>query len=305
MRSYYGYDGQGSVRFLMDSNGNVADQYTYSSFGETLFKSGPTDNVNLYDGEKQDGNTGFYNLRARWMNPGVGRFQSMDSFDGDEEDPLSLHRYLFVADDPMDKIDPLGQSLTPIVPGLTPEHKPLAGGVGALLKVQKLTDLIPGISISPGETAIQRGSGLVGTVGYFAEYQGHSGGDLIVPLLPKPGKLDCTEFISYCFQTPIYRTFEFDNNPYFSQVDSPERGDVLIWQARKPKKVDAKHPAYQGHAAIYTGLGGGHAILHSSGSRGVAETNDFVAGYYKNTLKYKNVDEKFYRNIESGLSARE
>ena len=112
VRGYYGYDGQGSVRFLMDSTGNVTDQYTYSSFGETLFKSGATDNAFLYDSEQQDGNTGFYNLRARWMNPGVGRFISVDSKFGHNDDPLSLHKYMFVDDNPENKVDPSGYDST-------------------------------------------------------------------------------------------------------------------------------------------------------------------------------------------------
>ncbi len=119
VRSYYGYDGQGSVRFLMDSTGNVTDQYTYTAFGETLSQGGPTSNSFLYDGESQDSNTGLYNLRARWMNPGVGRFQSMDTAAGSAEDPLSFHRYLFVEDDSVNKIDPSGMEAKSGPYGLT------------------------------------------------------------------------------------------------------------------------------------------------------------------------------------------
>src|SRR5208337_3671200 len=79
VRNYYGYDGQGSVRFLMDSSGNVTDQYTYSSFGENLFTSGTTSNSFQYDGEQYDSILGQYYLRARWMNPGNGRFLTMDA----------------------------------------------------------------------------------------------------------------------------------------------------------------------------------------------------------------------------------
>ena len=106
--SYYGYDGQGSVRYLMDGTGTVTDTYDYDAFGNLLNQTGTTANVFKYDGEEQSPNTGFYNLRARWMNPGIGRFQMMDSFDGDQEDPLTLNKYSFSENNPENRIDPSG-----------------------------------------------------------------------------------------------------------------------------------------------------------------------------------------------------
>jgi len=106
--SYYGYDGQGSVRYLMDVNGNVTDTYTYDSFGNQISKTGTTPNVFLYDGEQLDANTGFYNLRARWMNPSIGRFHSMDMYEGQTDDPLSLHKYAYGSNNPINENDPTG-----------------------------------------------------------------------------------------------------------------------------------------------------------------------------------------------------
>ncbi len=48
--------------------------------------------------------------RARWMNPNSGRFQTMDTFEGEVECPQTLHKYGYGADDPVNEIDPLGQS---------------------------------------------------------------------------------------------------------------------------------------------------------------------------------------------------
>ena len=83
--SFYGYDGQGSVRYLMDGTGNVTDTYTLDSFGNSMSSTGTTPNNYQYDGEQLDANTGFYNLRARWMKPSIGRFQTMDSYEGDKK----------------------------------------------------------------------------------------------------------------------------------------------------------------------------------------------------------------------------
>jgi hypothetical protein len=45
---------------------------------------------------------------ARWMNPSSGRFMTLDTAEGENEDPLSLHKYLYVADNPINRIDPTG-----------------------------------------------------------------------------------------------------------------------------------------------------------------------------------------------------
>jgi hypothetical protein len=45
------------------------------------------------------------------MNPTLGRFQSMDSDEGDQEDPLSLHKYSFTASNPENDIDPSGNDI--------------------------------------------------------------------------------------------------------------------------------------------------------------------------------------------------
>jgi len=60
------------------------------------------------DAEYRDSDTGLIYLRARWMNPTLGRFQSMDSDEGENDDPLSLHKYTFASGDPQDRIDPSG-----------------------------------------------------------------------------------------------------------------------------------------------------------------------------------------------------
>src|SRR5208337_2481244 len=62
----------------------------------------------LYCGEQFDPDLGFYYLRARYLNPNSGRFWTMDTYEGDQEEPLSLHKYLYGADNPVNNIDPSG-----------------------------------------------------------------------------------------------------------------------------------------------------------------------------------------------------
>ena len=70
---------------------------------------GETANRFLVTGEYLDPNTGYYYLRARWLNPDTGRFVSTDPHPGVIFDPPTLHRYLYSINDPVNRIDPGGQ----------------------------------------------------------------------------------------------------------------------------------------------------------------------------------------------------
>ena len=114
--SYYGYDGQGSVRFLTGSAGTITDHYTYDAFGNQLAAVGATPNVNRYVGEPFDQSLQMTYLRARYMNPATGRFWTMDTWAGDPAAPLSLHKYLYCRGNPINFVDPCGRDgVTPMV----------------------------------------------------------------------------------------------------------------------------------------------------------------------------------------------
>ena len=107
--SYFGIDGHGSTRFLMDVNGNVTDTYTFDAYGLLISSTGnSTPNNYLYCGQQFDGDLGFYYLRARYYQPITGRFWTMDTYEGNSEDPLSLHKYLYCQNNPLNGVDPLG-----------------------------------------------------------------------------------------------------------------------------------------------------------------------------------------------------
>ena len=107
-KSYYVYDGHGSVRALADESGNVTDKYVYDAFGNLISSVGSTKNDFLFCGEQFDPVTGLYYLRARYMNPSVGRFITMDSYEGSIDDPVSLHKYLYANANPVSNSDPSG-----------------------------------------------------------------------------------------------------------------------------------------------------------------------------------------------------
>ena len=86
----------------------MTDTYIYDAFGNLLSKTGTTANDFLYTGEQYDANTGFYYLRARYMNPSTGTFTSMDANAGTIFDPVSLHKYLYANANPVMNRDPSG-----------------------------------------------------------------------------------------------------------------------------------------------------------------------------------------------------
>ena len=108
-KSYYVYDGHGSVRALTDGSGNVTDTYDYDAFGNVTHQTGATPNEFLFAGEQYDSNLHLYYNRARYLNTTTGRFWSMDTYDGDPQSPLSLHKYLYVGSDPVNQTDSSGR----------------------------------------------------------------------------------------------------------------------------------------------------------------------------------------------------
>ena len=105
---FYHADGLGSVRALTDGSGTVTDRYSFEAFGELLGHQGTDPNAYLFGGEALDPNTGFYYLRARWMDPAAGRFASLDPLTRPVADPAALHTYLYASADPVSKVDPTG-----------------------------------------------------------------------------------------------------------------------------------------------------------------------------------------------------
>jgi len=105
---FYGYDGNGNIRYLTATNATVSDTYAYDAFGIQITSTGSTPNNYRFTGEQYDPNLGFYYLRARYSNPNTGRFWTRDTLAGRQFDPASLHRYTYCADDPVNRIDPSG-----------------------------------------------------------------------------------------------------------------------------------------------------------------------------------------------------
>ena len=106
--SFYNRDGLGSTTSLTNASQTVTDTYSYDAFGNLINSTGTTKNNYLFAGEEKDNTTGYYYLRARYMDTTTGRFTSMDSYLGSVDDPVSLHKYLYANANPVNYIDPSG-----------------------------------------------------------------------------------------------------------------------------------------------------------------------------------------------------
>jgi RHS repeat-associated protein len=106
-------DGHGSARLIVDATGAVQARYDYDAYGTAL--GVPLGVVNppltrmLYVTEQFDPNLLAYYLRARYYQPAVARFASLDTFQGIQLIPQSLHKYSYTSDNPTNRIDPTGQ----------------------------------------------------------------------------------------------------------------------------------------------------------------------------------------------------
>jgi RHS repeat-associated protein len=143
---FYLYDGLGSVTGLADSMGTVTDTYTYEAFGQMLTSGGDFDNPYGYTGEYRDAETGLLYLRARYLDPGVGRFVTLDTHPGNAQMPVSLNKYLYGNANPVMYVDPSGEiSLVNLM---------MTVSVGAVLT----TTAVPGRAIS-STACIYKGRG--------------------------------------------------------------------------------------------------------------------------------------------------
>jgi RHS repeat-associated protein len=113
-RRYFSLDGLRSVVNLTDDSGSAVASYHLDAWGSFRFPGELEASANrfAFTGHIWDEETGLYNAKARYFDPKLGRFLTQDSFLGTQDNPPSLHRYLYGYANPARFVDPTGhQSL--------------------------------------------------------------------------------------------------------------------------------------------------------------------------------------------------
>ncbi|WP_243146922.1 RHS repeat-associated core domain-containing protein [Scytonema sp. UIC 10036] len=130
--TYYHVDGLGSTRALTDASGNVVNTYNYEAYGELLNSTSSVSNKYMFAGEQYDSALGDYYLRQRYYDTETGRFTRRDTYEGKLLEPITLHKYIYTNDNPVNFTDPTGLfSLTEI---------------SSIQKIQSILDAIDTIS---------------------------------------------------------------------------------------------------------------------------------------------------------------
>jgi RHS repeat-associated protein len=91
----------------VSADGNLIEQIDSDAFGK-LDQPTARKLAHIYTGQYWDQDSQLLYLRARWYEPGIGRFVSADPIQGRQRNPRSLNRYTYASLDPVHTTDRSG-----------------------------------------------------------------------------------------------------------------------------------------------------------------------------------------------------
>jgi len=106
--TYLHRDALGSITAVSNTSGQVAYLSTYKAFGQMSRTSYDTFTTRLGYTSRESSVGGLMQYRSRYYDPSQGRFLQQDSHRGSELAPPSLHRYVYVHNNPVRYTDPTG-----------------------------------------------------------------------------------------------------------------------------------------------------------------------------------------------------
>ena len=108
-RRYLLGDGLGSIRQVVDEQGNVVASYEFDPYGNPV--NGDGGDPYGYTGEWWEDEVGLLHLRNRWYMPETGTFLSEDPWEGFAGRSQSMNGYSYVEGNPVRYADPTGQCI--------------------------------------------------------------------------------------------------------------------------------------------------------------------------------------------------
>lgn len=108
--TYLHPDHLGSPQVGTTEAGALAFTESYSPYGEALLSPAANDNQSGFTGHIKDKSTGLNYMQARYYDPNIGRFLSIDPVTFmDTGDTNQFNRYVYGNNDPVNMLDPNGQ----------------------------------------------------------------------------------------------------------------------------------------------------------------------------------------------------
>ena len=117
---YYQKNIQGDILKIFNGNGTLYAEYSYDAWGKCTVKTNVSGiaaiNPFRYRGYYLDDETGLYYLNARYYDPEIGRFISLDSIDYlDPESINGLNIYAYCGNNPVMNVDPSGHIVLSLI----------------------------------------------------------------------------------------------------------------------------------------------------------------------------------------------
>jgi RHS repeat-associated protein len=128
------------------SDGTVLELNDYTPYGSSRIEERATGYTNdyLFTGQERDEETSLYYYGARYYDPSLGRFTSVDPWSGDITDPQSLNKYAYTRNNPLKYVDPTGNflqfALAAFIPSAVQAVEALMVATMAYIEVKHLQD---------------------------------------------------------------------------------------------------------------------------------------------------------------------
>jgi len=105
---YFLHDGLGSTTYLLDNYGNIVNAYYYEPFGKCWNVTHDPGHNTRFTGKEYEEDFGLYFFFARWYDPEVGRFTTRDPVKEEIIEPLTINKYIYALNNPINQVDIYG-----------------------------------------------------------------------------------------------------------------------------------------------------------------------------------------------------
>jgi RHS repeat-associated protein len=158
--TYVYTDPQGTPLAEANASGTITARFDYAPYGQSVTSMGAAPSGPGYTGHVNDPDTGLVYMQARYYDPSVGRFLSVDPVQPSAGSSFNFNRYDYASNNPVNHIDPDGRQVAPGDDG--PIALNARFGDGAGIPSQAANDSLMGaLSVIPYISDAQNISGAV------------------------------------------------------------------------------------------------------------------------------------------------